>query len=110
MDNYSTRDTLIAKMINLHDDVSWDDFVHYYQNYILSVIGRMGVDNSSVEDFSQNILLTLWKKLPEFEYQPEKCRFRTWMNTIIRNDVLRYMRDSKRYENRADQMVLDNQE
>ena len=104
MDGYNTRDTLIARMILQHDDVSWEEFVHYYRNYIFSVIGRMGVKNHDVEDFAQNILLTLWKKLPDFEYRPDQCRFRTWMNTVIRNDVMRYSRNSNRYQNRVDSL------
>ncbi|MDD7987505.1 sigma-70 family RNA polymerase sigma factor [Lentisphaera marina] len=100
--DYNTRHTLIAKIRDQHDDRSWEDFVYFYQRYIYVVIAKMGVNNQDVEDLVQRVLLALWEKLPTFEYEPNKCKFRTWMNQITRNTVIAYFRKQKRYKNDLD--------
>ena len=97
--DYNTRHTLIAKIRNQHDDHSWEDFVYFYQRYIYVVIVKMGVAHQDAEDLVQRVLLALWEKLPSFEYEPNKCKFRTWMNQITRNTVIAYFRKQKRHRN-----------
>lgn len=60
------------------------------------VILKLGVFQDEVEDLTQKVLITLWEKLPSFEYQPGKCKFRTWMNTVIRNAVIDFHRSKNR--------------
>ena len=87
-----TRKTLIENVRKLKDDNSWEDFVHYYRAYIFAVIQGMGLSNQEAEDLSQKVLLKLWKKLPDFEYRPGKCKFRTWLCTVIRSVVISEIR------------------
>lgn len=87
-----TRKTLIENVRQLKDDNSWEDFVHYYRAYIFAVIQGMGLSNQEAEDLSQKVLLKLWKKLPDFEYRPNKCKFRTWLCTVIRSVVISEIR------------------
>ena len=95
---HDTRQTLIAKIRNKHDEQSWDEFVHYYESYITKVIANLKVNYSDVEDLAQNVLLVLWEKLPEFEYRPSQCKFRSWMNNITRNIVMNYKRKQVNYQ------------
>ena len=104
--DYITRQTLIAKIRNQHDDRSWEEFVYFYERYIFVVINKMGVSYGDCEDLVQKVLLALWEKLPDFEYMPDKCKFRTWMNSIVRNVVVGYFRKSKRQQNDIERASL----
>jgi len=97
--DYLTRQTLIAKIRNQHDDKSWEEFVYFYERYIFVVVNKMGVSYDNCEDLVQRVLLALWEKLPDFEYMPDKCKFRTWMNKIIKHVVISYFRKSQRHQN-----------
>lgn len=97
--DYLTRQTLIAKIRNQHDDKSWEEFVYFYERYIFVVINKMGVSYDNCEDLVQKVLLALWEKLPDFEYIPDKCKFRTWMNKIVKHVVISYFRKSQRHRN-----------
>ena len=97
--DYLTRQTLIAKIRNQHDDKSWEEFVYFYERYIFVVVNKMGVNYDNCEDLVQRVLLALWEKLPDFEYMPDKCKFRTWMNKIIKHVVISYFRKSQRHQN-----------
>ena len=95
--DYNTRQTLIAKIRDQHDDRSWEDFTFFYQRYIYVVITKMGIAHQDAEDLVQKVLLALWEKLPTFEYQPNRCKFRTWMNHITRNIVVGHFRKQSRH-------------
>ena len=97
--DFVTRQTLIAKIRNQHDEKSWEDFVNLYERYIFAVVLKMGVTYDECDDLVQKVLLKLWKKLPDFDYEPNKCKFRTWMNTIIRGLVIDSFRKSQRHQN-----------
>ena len=51
-----------------------------------------------VQCICQKILLKLWQKLPEFEYQPGQCRFRTWLCRVIHNQVIDFTRQRQRLQ------------
>ena len=91
----NTRVTLLIRLRNKYDDDSWEEFTNYYGNYVYAVLKGMGVDFSELDDMNQSILLKLWKSLPDFEYQPEKGSFRSWLCTVIRRTVFNYFRDKK---------------
>ena len=92
---YSTRATLIDRLRNQYDESSWDDFICTYRPFIFALIGKLGVELQERDDLAQRILLALWQKLPEFEYNPEISRFRTWLSKVVRNQVYAYFSKSK---------------
>ena len=105
---YNTRQTLIAKIKDQHDEQSWEEFVRYYERYIYVVVADLGVPNVDVEDVCHHILLVLWEKLPTFKYEPQKCKFRTWMNRVTFNCVSNYRRSSTSYKKRIQKLSNEN--
>ena len=99
MGNHNTNQTLIIRLKDKYDDSSWQEFNNNYNAYISAVIRNLGVPDNSVEDTSQKTMLIIWDKIPDFNYQPEKCKFRTWMCKIIRNVVNQYFSKQKRINN-----------
>ena len=89
-DSLRTSQTLLQRLRNRHDDSSWEEFVAAYRPYIHSLIIRLNVNTPDRDDLAQKILLALWQKLPEFDYDPERSRFRTWLVAVIRNQVYSY--------------------
>ena len=86
--NKSTRLTLIQRISDQdRDEQSWEEFVSTYKNYIYCIIRRFKLSHELCEDILQDILVILWKSIPKFDYQPNKCRFRTWLGVVCRNAV-----------------------
>lgn len=81
----NTRHTLIKRLQNQHDQSAWELFVETYQAYIYVVLTRAGVSHDEAIDLRQDILVKIWKALPEFDYQPGKAKFRTWLSLVIKN-------------------------
>lgn len=98
-DEFHTRMTLLGRLRNQHDETAWQEFVFFYEKYIRAILKRLGVPSQELEDQSQKVLLALWKKLPDFDYQPQNCKFRTWMSRIIRNKVSHFFEKQQRRKN-----------
>ena len=93
---YNTRQSLLLRLKDNQDEASWEEFVATYQNYILSIIRNLKVDNHDAEDLLQSILLKLWKTLPTFEYNPGKGQFRYWLGRVTKNDVFKFFHKKNR--------------
>ena len=95
-----TRQTLIERLKDKHDEESWQTFAQIYQRYIYVVIRRMNISHSECEDLVQEVLFKIWNKLPEFNYSPDKAKFRTWLSLVIKNKVLNYLESCKSHINK----------
>lgn len=91
---YRTRMTLLAKLQDQHDDAAWTDFVYYYRKYIYNIARRMQLGHDAAEEVVQMVMIQSWKKLPEFQYDPSKGRFRGWLCRVTGNVVKNYYRDN----------------
>ena len=98
MRDLNTRLTLLAKLRNQQDDQSWEDFSSYYKDYLDAVIKKMGINHHDCEDLVQSVLLCLWQKLPEFEYDSQKGRFRSWLTQVALNHVRDFLKKSTRMQ------------
>ncbi|MDD7984297.1 sigma-70 family RNA polymerase sigma factor [Lentisphaera marina] len=105
--SYRTRLTLMERLKNSGDEKSWDEFNEIYRRFIYSIVRSMYVEAHLIDDLIQDVLLSVWKALPGFEYDPEKGRFSSWLATITINRVKSTQlkrqrqgaRDQKAFEN-----------
>jgi RNA polymerase sigma factor (sigma-70 family) len=91
-----TRESLIMRVRRQYDDAAWQEFVHYYRGYVYNIARRMGLNHHDAEDIVQSVMLQLWKKLPEFQYDSRKGRFRGWLCTVTSNFVKTLMERKSR--------------
>lgn len=91
-----TRQTLLMRVKNQDDEQAWNEFVSYYCTFIQVILKYLNVSKNDIDDLSQDVLLKIWKALGKLNYDSEKARFRTWMNTVIRNAVIDFHRSKNR--------------
>ncbi|UDQ99470.1 RNA polymerase sigma factor [Lentisphaerota bacterium WC36G] len=87
MSELYTRVTLLNKVRSTNSETAWVEYVSYYKGYIYALLKGMDVPNHDRDDLLQVILLKCWKYLPEFEYNPNRCKFRSWLTIMVRNTV-----------------------
>ncbi|MCM8531545.1 MAG: RNA polymerase sigma factor [Lentisphaeraceae bacterium] len=95
----NTRATLLLRVKNQQDEKSWEDFVFYYKKFIYIICRRMGLNHHDGEEVVQKVLLKLWNKLPEFDYNSGD-RFRGWLCMMTGNTVKDFFRSHSRAEER----------
>ena len=88
--DYRTQKTLIERLKDRYDETAWAEYVVHYQYFIYSILLKMGFSHHDAEDLKQEVLLRSWKGMENFEYNPAKCRFRTWLSLITRNHAKNY--------------------
>lgn len=102
-----TRETLLMRLRHKRDDLSWEEFVTAYERYIYLLIRGMKMGHHDAEDLVQGVMLAIWQKIPEFEYNPDRSKFRTWICRITRNKVVDYIRSSTSESNKLNNFVLE---
>ncbi|WP_372807620.1 RNA polymerase sigma factor [Pontiella sp.] len=93
---WQTRQTLLLRAKNQDDDAAWEEFVRYYSGFIHMVLHKMNLYQVDFDDLAQEILLRIWKSLPDFIYDQDRAQFRTWLGRLIRNQVLDHIRSTER--------------
>ena len=101
-----TRQTLLLRVKNRSDDQAWADFELYYRQYLYNILRRMNITVVDAEDISQQVLLKMWEKLPEFKLDSNRGKFRSWLATVVRNQAINYIKKNNRHEHQEISTVL----
>lgn len=96
----STRVTLLHRLKqNPADQISWAEFVQHYGPAIRGWLIHWGLQEADAQDVTQNVLLRLTAKLPQFEYDPSRS-FRAWLKTLTHHAWHDFVTESG-YRNRG---------
>src|SRR5215470_12991345 len=75
---------------------AWAEFHTRYRDVILRWCRGRGVPPSCVEDLTQEVLLLLSQRLPLYHHEPERGRFRSWLQAVVHNVVTDFWRRQRR--------------
>ncbi len=95
--NPRTRPTLLRRLKVAASPADWEQFYDQYSSVILSFCRHRGLDESSAADVLQETMVLFMRKLPQFEYDATRGRFRNWLLTLVAGKV----RDSQKRERRS---------
>lgn len=101
-----TRQTLFETLKSDRSEQGWHDYIQYYKAYILALLKGMNIAPSDREDLLQDVLVKCWQKIPEFDYNPERGKFRSWLTIMVRNTVRDFIK-SKAHKNRQLESDID---
>ncbi len=106
-DIYRTRITLLEKVQNQYDNQAWDEFAASYQDYIYAILRHMNISYDDTSDLLQQVLVKLWKKLPEIEIH-KMNRFRSYLAVMTKNCAHDYLRKKISERTKHDQLRESN--
>lgn len=87
-----TRPSLLLRIRDPHDADSWRSFVDLYSPLILRYARKRGLQEADAADVAQDVLSQVSRSMRDFQYQPERGRFRDWLGTVVRHRVHRFFR------------------
>lgn len=105
-DPYLTRRTLIQRVHDQYDENAWEEFAQVYVRYIYAVIRNMNISVHDTEEIHQQVMIKLWKHLPNLDIDQIR-RFRSYLGTITKNEVLQFIRSRKRRIAREEKAASD---
>jgi RNA polymerase sigma factor (sigma-70 family) len=80
-----TSASLLERLSRQPDEESWQRLVDLYSPLIRGWLRRQGLVGQDAEDQVQEVLLVVFRKLPDFRRQPRPGAFRRWLRTITVN-------------------------
>lgn len=79
-----TRYTLLTRAAS-GDEGAWQRLTALYRPLILGWLVKHGVEHHDAEDLTQEVLLSVTRRLGEFEPSGRRGAFRAWLRTIAVN-------------------------
>jgi RNA polymerase sigma-70 factor (ECF subfamily) len=90
-----TRITLLRRVRNLGDGRSWNEFHAIYRPLILGYVRSWGIKEHDADELTQDVFMVLMSRLPTFELDRSKGRFRSYLWSMARNALLADTRGQK---------------
>ena len=94
-----TRQTLLSRLKDHGDHVSWKQFFEMYWKLIYGAAINAGLSDSEAQDVVQETIITLSKNIPGFKYDPEVGSFKGYLLTLtawrIADQLRRRLPDQK---------------
>ncbi len=90
-----TRDSLLSRLKDWGDDESWRDFFNTYWKLIYGVALKSGLTEQEAEEVVQETVITVARRIPEFNYDPAVCSFKTWLLNLTRWRIVDQLRKRK---------------
>lgn len=91
-----TQESLLIRVRDSGDNVSWQLFADTYGPLIESVCRKKGFQLSDIHDITQDVLSKVAVAIRSFDYDPQRGRFRSWLATITANQMRDFARRNAR--------------
>src|SRR5262245_26667042 len=83
-----TRPSLIVRLQGGDDQAAWQEFASLYRPVILRLAKQRGLQHDDAEDVAQGVLLAISKCIADWQPDPDRARFRTWLHRVVRNATI----------------------
>lgn len=86
----TTCPSLLVRVRDSSDGASWREFEERYGQLIACYCRQRGLQAADIEDVRQAVWVNLAKGLRNFEYDPQRGRFRTYLGRVVKNAIAKY--------------------
>ena len=90
-DPQGTKPSLLLRIRDAGDTLSWGEFTEVYAPLIRGYCLRRGLQDADAADVSQEVLSQVARSIGTFEYEPGRGRFRDWLGTVTRHKIVRFL-------------------
>src|SRR5262245_33973931 len=92
---HETPVSLLERLCRSPDEPHWERFVALFTPILARWSHRLGVPAADTEDLLQEVFTLLFRKLPEFHYDPSKS-FRAWLWTVFHRQTIAWRKRQTR--------------
>ena len=83
-----TRGSLILRLKDQEDAKAWEEFVFMYRPVIVRLAAARGLQHSDADDLAQQVLLSVARSVSDWDCDPQRGKFRTWLGRVVRNATI----------------------
>jgi RNA polymerase sigma-70 factor (ECF subfamily) len=82
-----TRASLLSRLKDWEDEESWREFFTIYRRLIFSFAIKAGLNDQEAEEIVQETIISVAKTIKGFDYDPERCKFKSWLGHLTRKRI-----------------------
>ena len=90
-----TQASLLIRVKDPLDRDAWLNFSDIYRPIIYRMARRRGLQDADAQDLTQKVLTSVAARMTDWQHDPERGRFRTWLSTVTRNAIIDHLRGVK---------------
>jgi RNA polymerase sigma factor (sigma-70 family) len=82
-----TRESLLSRLKDWEDDKSWREFFGIYRKLLFSFAVKAGLSEQESEEVVQETIISVAKTIKEFQYDPKRCSFKSWLRHLAQKRI-----------------------
>jgi RNA polymerase sigma factor (sigma-70 family) len=83
-----TRNSLLMRIQSPHDEEAWREFVAMYRPVVYRLVRKRGLQHADAEDLTQGVMIAVHRAIGNWDADPSKGRFRSWLARIAQNATI----------------------
>jgi RNA polymerase sigma factor (sigma-70 family) len=88
----TTRISLLMRVKDTTNHPAWEEFASIYRPAIFRFARQKGLQEADAQDLAQNVLSAVAERIPAWEPDHDRARFRTWLLRIALNQTITMFR------------------
>ncbi|MEM7313576.1 MAG: sigma-70 family RNA polymerase sigma factor, partial [Planctomycetota bacterium] len=92
----TTRFSLIARIKDPEDAVSWGTFVQIYSPFVYSIGRRYGLQDADACDLVQEVMREVAGSIGRFDANSAAGKFRGWLSLVTRRTLSRMLKKNQK--------------
>ena len=96
----TTRSSILAAVKDTGNEAAWARFFDLYAGFVFAIARSKGLTSEDADDIVQGVFSELVRKMPTFEYDRAKGKFRSYLLGLINWRVLDKLKADKRESER----------
>jgi RNA polymerase sigma factor (sigma-70 family) len=85
-----TRPSLLLRVRDVEDADAWREFVRLYTPLVFRHCARHGLQEADAADVAQEVMRVAAEKMPEFQYNAQRGKFRGWLLQTTRHRLYKF--------------------
>jgi RNA polymerase sigma factor (sigma-70 family) len=91
-----TRPSLLLRIRDVENHQAWEQFVEIYTPLIYGYCRSRGLQDGDAADVAQESMRSVARAIGEFEYDPQRGKFRNWLLTVVQSKLHNFLARQKR--------------
>jgi len=87
-----TRRSLLERLRDVEDHVSWQEFFDIYWRLIYKAAIKQGLSDADAQEVVQETVIGIARKMEDFCYDPAACSFKGWLMVVTRRRIVDHWR------------------